>query len=345
MTSLLWAGTDAKPRWKKWKKFSGPMVRGLEPLPVPPAFGVSLEEHGAKDHTIYHGPHWDRVSYLTAMVESGGKFGTCVMFDGTGITAGLHQAIAVYPKNLFAQGPLWKLLWRMNAVIPLSYYPLWGYIDEESWQLSPRGLIWKSTWKDGTVLVPGRAIRAAVAPVNGVVPRKGRNFDTAEKWLAAFHEVFSTSPGHRTQVLYGIEHFIDHAENFVLERGKDVGELITLENAIYKGTAEARDPFEELPELDLAMALFWCNWVNGPSVANKIMKRCFKLISRKPKQGALKLVSLLGNSKYGRWDDDIGRGEGRKYKSRYQRFREVAMKLYPPELFLPGAIMSDDLPG
>jgi len=312
---------------------------------MPPSFGVTLEEHGAADRTIYHGPHWDRVSYLTAMVESGGKFGTCVMFDGTGITAGLHQAVAVYPRSLFDQGPLWKLLWRMNAVIPLPYYPLWGYIDEESWQLSPQGLIWKSSWKESSCLVPGRVIRANVAPVDGVVPRSGRNFDIAEKWLAAFHEVFSSSQGHRTQVLYGIEHFIHHAENFVLERGSDVGELVTLERAVYGGAAQDRDPFLLCPELDLAMALFWCNWVNGPSVANKIMKKHFKKIRKNPVTGAVRLVYDLGTSKYGRWDDDIGRGEGRKYKSRYQRFREEAMKLYPAELFQPGAIMSDDLPG
>lgn len=345
MSSLLWAGTDAEPRWKKWKKFSGPMVRGLEPLPVPPAFGVSLEEHGTGDHVIYHGPHWDRVSYLTAMVESGGKFGTCVMFDGTGITAGLHQAVAVYPRNLWEQGPLWKLLWRMNSVIPLPYYPLWGYIEESGWQLSPRGLIWQSTWKDNVVLVPGRAIRPAVAPVDGVVPNSGEHFDIAEKWLAAFHEVFSTSPGHRTQVLYGIEHFINWAEKFVLKRGDDVGELVTLEDVVYKGAAEDRDPFSECPELDLAMALFWCNWVNGPSVANRIMKKHYKKIASDPVTGAVRLVYDLGTAKYGRWDDDIGRGEGKKYKSRYQRFRTEAKKLYPKELFQPGAIMSDDLPG
>jgi hypothetical protein len=56
---------------------------------------------------------------------------------------------------------------------------------------------------------------------------------------------------------------------------------------------------------------------------------------------ARELILGLGNTKFGRWDDDIRHG-------RYQRTRRVAKEsgLWPEELFVGAdAIMPADLPG
>jgi len=333
MTSLLWPA-DVPVGWKKWKDFSGPWCKGRYEHEEPPHFGVTEVDHLAADQTLFHSPHWDRVSYLTAMVESGGRFGTCIMYDGTGITAGIHQAVAVYPRNLKAQGPLWKLLWRMDNFIPLPYFPLWGYLEEEGWQLGPKGLTHAHLGR----LITGREIRVAIAPNDGKVPRRGRKFDIAEKWLNAMWEIFEMVDGRRSQVLFGLENMMDFAQTV------DIKEGWTIEDYAYHGRVEQHDPFD-LPEVDLAMAHFWCNWVNAPSKAKQIFRQCVQRIYKDPVKGACALIHKLGTSTYGRWDDDIGRGEGRKYKSRYQRFREVARDIYPEELFEPDGVMPDDLPG
>ena len=83
-----------------FKEYAGVRIKGQKPLS---SFPLSRR-------------HLDRASRLTAEVESGGRFGSVMSYDGTGMTAGIHQAIAVYPKNLKDQGPLWKLLLRESGM-------------------------------------------------------------------------------------------------------------------------------------------------------------------------------------------------------------------------------------
>ena len=112
--------------WKKFKHYSGPRIVGK------------------KNFILVENPtHLEKALYLTSIVESGAKFGTIVMFDGTGVTAGLTQAIAVYPRELQHednnalddQGPLWKLLSRMEYECGASVNNLWNKFKEVGWYL------------------------------------------------------------------------------------------------------------------------------------------------------------------------------------------------------------------
>ena len=90
----------------KFGKYAGVKIKGKIPLEAPNSLS-----------------HLSWVSWLTAMVESDGKFGSVMNYDGTGMTAGIHQAIAVYPKapgdgnKKNEQGPMWKLMNRIWAMI------------------------------------------------------------------------------------------------------------------------------------------------------------------------------------------------------------------------------------
>ena len=82
-------------------KFAGVRIRGKEPM-----------------QEIAVPSHLHKAAWLTAGVESGFKYGTVISYDGTGITAGIHQAVAVYPRHLDDQGPLWKLTARVLSAVP-----------------------------------------------------------------------------------------------------------------------------------------------------------------------------------------------------------------------------------
>jgi hypothetical protein len=88
------------------------------------------------------------------------------------------------------------------------------------------------------------------------------------------------------------------------------------------------------------MSVYWSNSVNAPGHALKLLCRVADAYpsSRDP-LFAKALVTALGNTSFGRWDDDIPGG-------RYQRTRLAAMQVWPFELFEgPTAIMPKDLVG
>lgn len=104
---------------------------------------------------------------------------------------------------------------------------------------------------------------------------------------------------------------------------------------------------EMTPEFDLAMAMFWSNTVNAPGAALRKLCQAADMLGReygdfseeRQVKFAKRLVNKLGNTTFGRWDDDIPGG-------RYQRTRRAATKVYPRRLFVgPQAIMPKDLVG
>ena len=120
-----------KVSYRKRKNYSGPLIAGTEPYPAP-----SAERAGF---------HIDRAYWLTTRVETGGKFGAVMAYDGTGMTAGPDQHIAVYPKELANedlnaaddQGSLWKLLRRLEVCDPGGGFgghlaTLWALFAEPS---------------------------------------------------------------------------------------------------------------------------------------------------------------------------------------------------------------------
>lgn len=368
----------ARAQHRKFRSYSGPRILG-DKIDLKP-------DHSRASH------HADRAYWLTTQVESGGRVGSIVMYDGTAVTAGLDQHIAVYPKELANedynakddQGSLWKLLRRMELasatvqVRGLGYESdlqrLWNALAGEGWYVSQDGCLRYHT--DSTVmiagknqsvragdLVYGRHIRDIFTPDNGKVPKKGRSsmehqamWATAERWAELFWAVFSDPDLIPAQVDFGIEHLVKRTKKRRIKiRLTRQGEgkwtkRVSLEWLAYGGRDVSSRIVGEgdwIEELDLAMSVYQSHSVNAPAIANKVIARAWEgSITGAARRDAArafakKLIKLLGNSTYGRWDDDIKHG-------RYQRTRSAARAsgLWSRSLFDGAkAIMPKDLRG
>ena len=215
-------------RWKQFRSYSGLVVRGAgEPL-EPPSTALVDGSPGEQ--------HVARAFWLTAKVETGAKFGACVAYDGTAMTAGLDQHIAVYPRELAYedydakddQGGLWKLLRRMEVISNVHYNVLlerlFGLLRDRGWYLAQDGVLryiedqdvfrrrleGRSFVREVVAGMPvfGFQIRDALTPVDGKVPKTGARRDTAEEWMQAFSLVFAHDATYRAQVDFGMEHLV-----------------------------------------------------------------------------------------------------------------------------------------
>lgn len=306
-------------------KYAGVRVNGTVPI---------------KD--VYTDLHLDRVSWLTAQVESGGKFGTVINYDGTGMTAGIHQAIAVYPRALDDgvkandQGPLWKLLnriWSLPDTLQLATVrdPLVEFMDRYGMILSPEG---KCLSVGTGKLLSGQLIRDIFSGASsGVMPISGKNRERAEECAELFHSLFACPDTFRVQLRYGAEHFVKRSERVKLRFCKtSVMKSDTIREAIYPCALPRVDSEVCPPELDLAMSVFWSHSVNAPGMALKKLCRAVDLATD-PDEFPKVLLRVLATTKYGRWHRDIKGG-------RYQRTRKYAMQIWPKNLFVgPEAIM------
>jgi len=289
--------------------------------------------------------HIDRAEWITAMVESSGKFGTVISYDGTGITAGLHQCVAVLPRHLNTQGSLWRLLNRVRAVAneTQEWQKLRAALAHEGWTLGRDGKLRKTS---GGKLVFGKEMRAVLTgDADGKMPSSGPGRKAAEKWAELFHELFLHPSTFKVQRNYGLEHFMKRNDRVKLRWSKSAPDL-TIQEAVYGAKHFSTMTDDDItPELDLAMALFWSNTVNAPGAALKRLCRAYDkhgskgVIALEGAAFARHLITRLGNTSFGRWDDDIPGG-------RYQRTRKWAMKVWPKHLFTtPNAVMPKDLPG
>lgn len=345
-------------QWKKFKEYSGPVVQGTEPIPPP----VSKF-------------HVERAYWLTTKVETGATFGTVIAYDGTGMTAGPDQHIAVYPKELVAedhhslddQGSLWKLLRRleMGGEAPSDYYHslgrLWAffkssmgaYVAQDGVLRYAEAGSYRFT-EDATAVeyragdpVFGHHIRSALTPTPGPdhglgrVPESGKEWEVAAQVALLFHELMVHPNGRQIQVEYGKEHLVRRTK---LGEAKTEGGLwMTVRSAGYDGREVSSlrvgaDGWIE--ELDLALCMYQAHSVNAPAIANKALAQASSALPHGP-DFARELIKELGTSSYGRWDDDLPTG-------RYQRTRTAALGsgLWARELFSgPTAIMPGDLPG
>lgn len=298
-----------------FKKYAGVKMRG--------SVDISSWKYGSPDS------HLQRAGLLTALVESGGKFGCVMNYDGTGMTAGIHQAIAVYPRSLAPydhnpkndQGPLWKLLNRMRSAAPYSIHlvNLFEAMLDCDWYLEADGTL--RNIHDG-VLIHGCEIRHRLTgSADGVMPMMGVRRKEAERWVRLFNEAFSDSSTFRVQCDYGVEHFSKRAHRTKLRFSPFPSlKRKTIQKAVYGSTSLGILQDEEmLPEFDLAMCMFWSHSVNAPGAALK--KLCKIVVPRMAKHDlAVQLIQKLGNTSFGRWDDDLKNG-------RYQRTRRYAMKM------------------
>jgi hypothetical protein len=189
--------------------------------------------------------------------------------------------------------------------------------------------------------VPGTAIRQFfTGSPGGVVPISGSIRTKAEFWAKLFHDLFSSEWTFEAQLEFGDKYFEDGSEKRLRFCKDRALQDKTIRSFIYEDKPILKVSSEDLGEqLDLAMAMYWSNSVNAPGYALKLLCKVVDnhLVAKDdfPKT----LISVLGNTSFGRWDDEIPNG-------RYQRTRSVAMKMWPEKLFVgPQAIMPKILTG
>lgn len=311
-----------------FKSYAGPRIRGDVPFVLGPTAS-----------------HWDRVLWLTAKVESGGTFGSIVMYDGTAVTAGLHQAIAVYPKELSHedyqakddQGSFWSLLRRIELVPDFpEVKKLWDKLASSGFYLGRDGVL--RYLNDGTVKVGSRNvnysagdpvygshIRNTFTPMNGSVPKRGAQWEQSKQWALAFHSVFSNPKSFKAQSEFGMEHF-EH-----VARTRHIGDE-KIVDALYGGSL--RSPGYEGDDYDLALAVFWSHSVNAPAIAYRILKRAYRVAppAEDSSKFARTLLHMLGRSNFGRWNFSEKNG-------RWSRTRSSAKKVWESGLFSSSGIM------
>ena len=240
--------------------------------------------------------------------------GSVMMADGTGATAGLEQVIAVYPRNMKEQGPLFKLLNRINNVAPVDYYLNFA---KNGWRISEDGVLRDNKGK----IVTPKMIRDTFTPTGGKVSQSNiESWEQAKAWAIGFHQLFSLDQTRSTQINCGIEHitkFAKRVKSFRLNYN-------SIEDVCYNGEVQNPHPFVNCPEIDLAMCMWWNYRTNAPSPALTALKEASDEYDPKnnPDQFAKLLVKKLRTSRYGRWGT-----------YRYDRSRQYAIDIWPKELF------------
>jgi hypothetical protein len=312
-------------KWKQFKDYSGPVLAGETPVPTPKSLKCA-----------------ERAYWLTTKVETGGTYGTVVMFDGTAITAGPDQYILVYPKELATedfnaaddQGPLGPLLARVMSVS--SRGPIiqkrFGALG---WTLAPSGKFLYSMNRSVRIAgkeipvvagapVHGAVLRDAFTPIGGKVPKSGSNWLTACTWAREIGSLFGDPATFSTQRLYGQEHLERAFKTRSFAAG---GKAITPEYILQSDVHTAM--VGAVPEaLDLAMAIWYSNSVNAPAIAIKCLGQAWQAAKGRADKLPFEIIKQLGTSTFGRWNANIAGG-------RYQRSRKVAMAcgLWSPSLF------------
>lgn len=326
-----------------YKEFSGPKVTGSVPY--------------THSRTA---AHWERAFNVTTGVESGfgAGFGSVNCYDGCGVTAGLHQAILTYPKALANenwmaeddQGSLVQLLRLFEFLPSFSEFEKLKYeFKLQGWYIAPDNKIRYSIGKAVQIgnklvrvnpgdVVFGADLRNTITPIAGKVPNSGPLWAQACQWATLFHNVFSNPVTFPVQIKFGIDHSIHLAKTMKLNNGLSISQFVY-------GSSDAQEPFQDVPELDLAMMLFWCNGINAPAIAKKCLQQAVdqsKFIGYakgNKKEFGKVLLRILGTTKYGRWDNDIPGG-------RYQRTRDIMMRLacplWKPEYFAALGVMPKD---
>lgn len=282
-------------------------------------------------------------------------------YDGTCMTAGPDQHIAVYPKELVEedwraeddQGSLWSLLARLLKTRG-SESQLDGHFDALLAELSSDGfrfiegrLVYAS---DRKVLVGGKLVQAKAGdtvhgniirdtytgPLNGKVPSAGPHWEKAKKWALLWHRITVHPAARQVQLDYGIDHLVRRTQ------ARKIAGLGTVDSVLY-GPQNVMSANGLEAALDLAACVYHAHSVNGPTPAVRALADAARLHPRgqSPVLFAKALLSNLGNNTYGRWDDDTKSG-------RWQRTRTHAMGsgLWPTDLFEgPSAVMPLNLPG
>lgn len=251
--------------------------------------GISLVSSGAQgEYNLYPGSshsHLTKAMWLTAAIETGGKFGTVQSYDGAGISAGLEHKIAILPKSM-EQGPLWKLLGKLPeepGVLALK-----NALHAEGWYIDPRGDL---RLQSSGALVRAEDIRNTFAPPNGVVPVSGPHYDEAVRWARLWSAAFSEIGTMNTQT--------QEAKKSLLLSHKDI------ESKVYKKYASLDDASAATSNnisqtLDLAMCIYHSFSVNAPTRARKVLQEVFDM-NLSESDFSKTLVNKLGTNTFANW--------------------------------------------
>lgn len=321
---------DTNVNWKQYGNYSGPVIQGVDMIEKP-----------SGDRAEFH---VDRAFWLTTMVETGGKIGAIMAADGTAMTAGLDQHIAVYPRELAHedftaaddQGTLWKLLRRLETVRSSQSYHqaltnLWRRFEAAGWYVAQDGLLRylaggqaeiggeKIDLKAGDPVF-GSQIREEFTPNAGKVPASGKLWERSRAWALAFHELTSHVGGEAAQIEFGIEHLVKRTKRRTID-GTGNSQPIESFGYLDREITSLKLGSDWTEEIDLAMCMYQAHSVNAPAVANAALEKARDTARARGGQDQAKfariLIEQLGNSTFGRWDDDIEYG-------RYQRTRTAA---------------------
>lgn len=334
---------DPEVKWIQFRSYSGPVINAGAPV-GPPRSG-----------------HAQRAYWLTTKVETGGVLGKVMAYDGTCMTAGPDQHIAVYPKELSEedwraeddQGSLWSLLARLLRVrgsdsqLAAHFDALLSELASDGFRVGTDGRLVYAADRQVTVgevvvrvrageLAHGNVIRDTyTGPSDGKVPSSGPYWEKAKRWALLWHRITVHPAARQVQLDYGIDHLVKRT------RTRKIADLGTVDAVLY-GPQNVMSANGLDPALDLAACVFHAHSVNGPSPAVRALAEAARAHPRTkdPVAFARDLLIRLGNNDYGRWDDDVKSG-------RWQRTRTHAMNsgLWPERLFLgESAVMPLDLP-
>ena len=332
-------GEVREPKHKKYKKYSGPVLYGRDKIDI------------EMDTTWDDAPFLEKLVYITATVESGGFYGSVFMADGTGITAGLCQHVAILPRRM-QWGGFWKLMAFIDCVFPVYHYDLSRLLEEQGWFFQPDCVL--RGYDD--IPVPVHVFRNTVTPVDGAVPDGGPELEDSVRWCKAVRQIFAHPHTYRAQLMYECRHFQKMIERNHFRRnsassaslfwnsfhgvldGKRVSDV-----AFPRGVT-CQTPFED-PHIELAMLVLLSFAVNAPKWAYTALDKTLKFHGHNgmvPLDGhtrsrlfACELVKNLEQAGGTKWDDD------RKY-GRYQRTRNVLNEVFDDKVI--DLVMPKDLP-
>lgn len=296
--------TSPVPKYVTYKDYSGFKVAGT--------VDVSLTNHRGAGHM-------DRAFLLTAKLEAP-QWGSVQSYDGCGMSAGPMHSVAVLPKTM-QQGDLFNLLHRIRQVCFSASHILLA-LAAEGWVLTEDGKLRDRRFGKE---VSGKDIRNTFTPIDGKVPKSGKDHTAAKVWATLFHSCFSSEDTFAVQQEYGIE--------YLIRGGIDV-ELAAYQLFIPKlKSASVIDKFSgpELPDaVDLAMCVYHSFTPNAPAIALDCLQKTLKTVRKPdPELFARTLIRTLGLRNYGRWKDVPG-ASGSRYDS--CRVNAIASGLWPEEL-------------
>lgn len=292
-----------------YKEYSGPRITGVA------------------DYSLRSNAHLERIFWVTSYVEAGAKFGGVNMYDGCGATAGLHQSILVYPKEVamedFAAEDDQGSLGAMIAGMPDCHDKevlQWAFA-KEGWDLRGDGKLYYTKDRQvrlGSKLVSAKAgqqvygaeLRNTMTPTAGKVPAVGDNWKTACYWATLLHNLFKNPATYEYQVKCGLGYIEKDSRR--LKIGTN-----SILDVVYGGSMST--PLS--PELDLAMTLFFGHAVNSPATALKCLNLAAAGAKKDPKLLAPSLARILGTTSFGRWSASLGK------VSRWNRTRAAMLKL------------------